>query len=162
MKDDRKLSRYQFLQLSVLGAGGVVLAACGQTQAGATPVEETNKGVVRRLFEELLNRGDLAVVDELYAKEFVDHSAGSGQTPGPAGIKQAVADFRGMFPDLKATVDDLIAEGDKVVSRETWRGTHKASGKAAVGEVIHIFRLEDGRVVEEWSKGWEWLDEYVS
>jgi ketosteroid isomerase-like protein len=121
---------------------------------------EQNKAIVRRVFAEIANRGDMSVVDELYANDFVDHSAFPGQAPGPAGIKEAVGDFRSLFPDLEVTIEDLVAEGDKVVSRETWRGTHASSGRAARGEVIHIFHLKDGRIVEEWSKGWDWLNAF--
>lgn len=88
----------------------------------------------------------------------VDHSAFPGQAPGTEGIKNAVGDLLETFPDLKVTVEDLIAEGDKVVSRETWRGTHGPTGKAATGSIIHIFRISEGTITDEWSLGWDWLE----
>jgi predicted ester cyclase len=120
---------------------------------------EENKEIIRRVFEEVVNQGNLVLIDALFAANFVDRSAFPGQTPGPAGIKEAVRGLRAMFPDLEVTIEDLIAEDNRVASRETWQGTH-TSGRAVLGTVIHIFHFSDGRIAEEWSRGWDWLSEF--
>jgi len=117
-----------------------------------------NKQVVLRLFGEVFNQQSLSVIDELYDSSVVDHSAFPDQVPGIEGIKSAIKGFFGIFDNLKITVEDVIAEDDKVVTREIWRGTHKPSGKAAEGTVIHIFRIRDGKIADEWSRGWDWLE----
>jgi ketosteroid isomerase-like protein len=117
-----------------------------------------NKQVVLRLFSEVFNRQSLSTIDDLYDPNVVDHSAFPDQAPGVAGIKSAIKGFFEIFGNLKITVEDVIAEDDKVVTREVWRGTHKPSGKAVEGTVIHIFRVREGRIVDEWSRGWDWLE----
>jgi predicted ester cyclase len=119
---------------------------------------EENKAMINRLFEELVNHGNVDVVDELVTLDFVDHSAWPDQTPGPQGIKEAILGLRAAIPDLHATVEDIFAEGDKLATRETWSGTDTASGKELKGTVLHIFWLSNGKIKEEWSKGWEWLE----
>ena len=120
---------------------------------------EENKVVIRRLFEEAVNQGDMTVVDERYAPDFVDHSALPGQLPGPAGIKDAVSAFRATIPDLKDTIDAMSDEGDRVLTQETWRGTNPSTGKQTTGTITHIFVFQDGKIVEEWSEGWESLSQ---
>ena len=87
---------------------------------------EQNKALLRRLYEELFNRGNLNVVDELIAPDAVEHE----EAPGLEGTaqelaKQFVTMLRTGFPDLRATVEDMIAEGDKVVAHITLKGTHQ-------------------------------------
>src|SRR5262245_57505289 len=85
---------------------------------------EENKAVMRRIFE-LFNTGNLALVDEVIAADVIDHQAPPGIAPGRAGFKQLIAAFRAAFPDLQMTIDDILADGDKVVTRSTMRGTHQ-------------------------------------
>jgi steroid delta-isomerase-like uncharacterized protein len=120
---------------------------------------ERNKELLSRLYEEALNRGNLALVDELFAPDFVDHST-PDQPPGPAGVKGYFRAIRSGFPDIQVVLDDVIAEGDRVVVRTTWRGTHLGGyeGVAATGQrvartLIQIFRVVDGLIVEEWNEG---------
>ena len=120
---------------------------------------EENKAIIRRVFEEALNQGNLAVVDEVFSSNFVDHST-PDQVPGPRGVKDYFTMVRAGFPNMQVTIDDLIAEGDKVVVGTTWRGTHRgnyegiaSTGKQVIRTLIHIFRLEDGKIVEEWNEG---------
>jgi len=117
---------------------------------------EENKALVRRTYEEVLNNGDLDVADELYAREYVYTSPGSPELRGPEGFKQLVRMLRGAFPDLRFTPEELIAEGDSVVSRWTGRGTHQGEFKGisptgkqvtVTGMVIH--RLANGKFVED-------------
>ncbi len=120
---------------------------------------EENKAMIRHLFEEVLNRRNVVAIDALLATQYVDHSAWPGQAPGPAGPKQASTDVLAIFPDLHITLETIIAEGDEVATRETWRGTHAPTGKQVTGTVMHFFRIRDGKIVDEWSEGWGWLEQ---
>jgi len=123
---------------------------------------EENKALIRRVFEEVLNQRNVAVIDEAFAPDSVDHSAWEGQAPGPAGVKEAVSGVLDLFPDLRVTVESAIGEGDHVATRETWRGTHAPTGKPATGTVMHLFRLSGGRIAEEWSEGWGWFEQLTA
>ena len=117
---------------------------------------DENKAVVRRYIEEW-NKQNPAGVEELVAPEWVVHGAPPGISPGFAGIKQVFAAFFTAFPDAHWVVEDLIAEGDKVVARLTLRGTHQGdffgippTGKQVSNTGIEISRVEDGKLVETW------------
>jgi steroid delta-isomerase-like uncharacterized protein len=119
---------------------------------------EENKATVRRFVDEVINRGNLAAVDELTGPNFVDHSAPPGVPENAEGAKAFFGMFRSAFPDLHATIDEEIAEGDRVVQRRTTSGTMRGafmgmppSGKEASWSGIHIIRLADGKLVEHWS-----------
>jgi steroid delta-isomerase-like uncharacterized protein len=119
---------------------------------------EQNKALFRRMVEEIFNRGDMSLVDEFLAPDFVEHEElPPGIPPGREGVKQLTAMFRSAFPDFKATIDDMIAEGDKVVVRMTWRGTHKGefmgippTGKSVSFGVIDIVRFAGDKFAEHW------------
>lgn len=123
-------------------------------------MSEENKAIIRRFFEEFVNKGDESVVDELIAEDIVDRDPQAPNIPpGPKGVKQLFADRRLAFPDLSVTVEDLVAEGDKVVHRSTVTGTHKGefmgippTGKPISFGSIAIFRIEDGKIVERWGE----------
>ena len=117
-----------------------------------------NRQLVLRLFEEAFDRHSISVIDELYDPDVVDHSAFPEQAPGVVGIKSAINGFFELFDDLNITVEDIIAEEYKVATRETWRAIHKPSGKDVSGTIIHIFYIRDGRITDEWSRGWDWLE----
>jgi len=121
---------------------------------------EENKASGRRFLDEVINRGNLAVLDELTGPNFVDHSLPPGVPPGNEGFKAVVTMFRAAFPDLHYTIDDEIAEGERLVHRTTGHGTMKgdfqgmpASGKEATWSEIHIVRFADGKLVEHWAVG---------
>lgn len=118
-----------------------------------------NQTLIRRLFEEVVNGGDMAVMDTLYAPNCADRNAFRGQGPGPAAIRRTLVELRTVLPDLHVVVDELRTEADTVITRETWCGTHAFTGKQVTGTVTHIFRIHDGQIVEEWSGGWAWLDQ---
>jgi predicted ester cyclase len=80
---------------------------------------EENKAKTRRFMEEVLNKGNMQVVDELIAPNFVEHDPFPGQAPGVEGLKQAMVALRQAFPDLHVTVDEMLSDGDKVVIRST-------------------------------------------
>lgn len=119
---------------------------------------EENKALYRSLVEEVLNKGNLEALSEYMSLNVVDHGASaSGLPPGREGIKQALGAFLTAFPDLKLTIEEVIAEGDKVVGRVTFRGTHKGefmgispTGKEITVESIEINRISDGKFVEHW------------
>jgi len=86
---------------------------------------EENKAVARRMIEEVINKGNLALADELFAANVVDHAAPPGFPPGLEGFKMSFTGFHAAFPDLHDHIDDEIAEGDMVVQRTTAHGTMK-------------------------------------
>ena len=120
---------------------------------------EENKALIRLVFEKALNRGHLAIVDEVFSSHFVDHST-PGQVAGPEGVKAYFEQVLRGFPDIHVTIEDMIAESDKVAVRTTWQGTHsgiyegvESTGKLAKRTLVQIFRLSDGKIQEEWNEG---------
>jgi predicted ester cyclase len=119
---------------------------------------EANKANARRFIDEVVNRGNVAVIDELAGPSYVDHTSPPGVPPTAEGQKVFVTMFRAAFPDLHYTIDDTIAEGDRLVQRSTAHGTMKgdfmgmpASGKEATWSEIHIVRFDDdGKALEHW------------
>jgi steroid delta-isomerase-like uncharacterized protein len=116
---------------------------------------EANKILVRRLVDEAQTEGRLEVVDELLADDFVDHSPLPGLPANRDGIRILFGALRAAFPDLRVTIDEQVAEGEKVVTRKTFRGTHggeflgaPASGRAVAFEVIDILSVRDGKIAE--------------
>jgi predicted ester cyclase len=118
---------------------------------------EKNKAIARRYQEEVWGKGDLALIDELVAADFVDHSLPAGMDPRFAGAKRAVKGALDAFPDGQWTVEDLIAEGDKVVIRWKMQATHEhefrgiaPAGKPVTVTGITILRIAGGKIVERW------------
>jgi steroid delta-isomerase-like uncharacterized protein len=117
-----------------------------------------NKALFRHYFAGVLNAGNLALIDELIAPNYVSHyPTGYDFGGGPEDVKQIVTMVRTAFPDVHFTVDDLIAEGDKVVGRWTFRGTQEgdfmgipATGRQATVMGIAIYRITDGKIAEAW------------
>ena len=117
-----------------------------------------NKAIIRRYMEELWNQGNLAVLDEIFATHFVDHIPAFLDSQSDfEETKQFVTGFRAAFPDVHITVEDIIAEGDKIVCRWTTRGTHKGdlmgippTGKQLTFTGMTILRIESGKIVERW------------
>jgi predicted ester cyclase len=119
---------------------------------------EANRHLIRRLFQEIINEGNLAVIDDIYASNVVDRNAVRGQRVGFTGIRHTIAELRAALPDLHVTVEELKVNADTVVTHERWQGTHRVTGRQATGTVTHIFRIHDNKIVEEWSGGWEWVE----
>jgi len=120
-------------------------------------MSQQNKMLMRRGIEEMWSRGNDPVVDELIASDFVGHSP-PDQIHGPAGVKHYFATLRTAFPDIHFTIEDQIAEGDRVVTRWTARATHTGeyqgippTGKQSVVTGITIDRVAGGKVVEGWT-----------
>ena len=122
---------------------------------------EENKAILRRWFEELWDRRNLDAIDEIVADNFVFHNAPPGIPPDREGVRQLVTMMQAAFPDVRITVEDQIGEGDKVVTRWTFAGTHKGelmgiapTGKQIAISVITINRIAGGKAAE----GWEEVD----
>src|SRR5262245_20105534 len=117
---------------------------------------EEHKALVRRFFEEVWNAQKLNVIEEVFAPTVVVN----GQSLARDAIKQLVATRRATFPDILVTVDEQIAEGDKVSTRRTWEATHQGSyrgiaptGKRLKWMQISIVRFAEGKIVEDWVVG---------
>jgi steroid delta-isomerase-like uncharacterized protein len=123
-------------------------------------MSEKNKAIARRLYDELASQGNLSLADEIVAANFVDHNPpGPDIPPGREGLKQVFATYRSAFPDMRMTVEDQVAEGDKVVSRATVSGSHlgdymgmPSTGKTFSIGIIDILRLEGGKIAEHWGE----------
>lgn len=131
------------------------LALCACTKE--VDIATKNKALIRNAVEEIPNQGNLDVVDEFFAKDYVYHP--DPKIRGAEGINQHVAALRASFPDFHLSLEDMIAEGDKVVSRWTGGGTHTGefmgvppSGKLIKVTGILISRIVDGMIVEEWER----------
>ena len=108
---------------------------------------ETNKALLRRYYQEVINQGNLSTIDQLFAPDLVE------------SFKQAVTMSRTAFPDLHVTIEDQIAEGDRVVTRWTAKGTHKGlflgvppTDKLVTVTAIHIHQVTNGRIVKLWEE----------
>ena len=108
---------------------------------------EANKALLRRYYQEVLNQGNLSVIDQLFASDLVE------------SFKQAVTMSRAAFPDLQVTIEDQIGESDRVVTRWTAQGTHKGpflgvppTNKPVTVTAIHIHQVTDGRIVRLWEE----------
>ena len=116
-----------------------------------------NEAVVRRAFDEIA-QGNLDVADEIIAPEYVRHDlAGGPDAHGPDGVKRLIAGLRTAFPDIKTTIEDIFADGEKVVVRFSVRGTHSGpfmgiapTGREAIWCGVNIYRVSGGRIRETW------------
>jgi predicted ester cyclase len=116
----------------------------------ANPNSQTNKQIVRRLFEEAFNHDRGELVEELVSPNYVD---ATGER-GPAAFKQVIARLRSAFPDIHYTVEELLAEDDKVAIRWHWSGTHRGvfrgitpTERSLTNNGSAIFRVEAGQIV---------------
>jgi predicted ester cyclase len=121
---------------------------------------QANKAIFRRIYEEFLSQGKSEVAAELFDANHVNHLIPPGAPQGLEGEKQFIASFRTAFPDVQFSIEDMIAEGDKVVGRVTWRGTHRGefmgvrpTGRRVAVEGIDIICFANGKAVENWFSG---------
>jgi steroid delta-isomerase-like uncharacterized protein len=119
-------------------------------------MSEQNKTLARRWFEDLFSRGDLDAADEILSAEFVDHLTHEDER-GLEELKHYVTMYRTAFPDIQDTVEEIVAEGDKVVIRWTSRGTNEGEfmGVAPTGRHVRfsgmrLFRIAENKIVESW------------
>ena len=137
------------LLISVLGVWTANVAAQND--------EAKNTAAMKRFYEEVMNKGNVKAIDELVDEKFVDHLVTPGISADKAGLTQMMTMFHTAFPDLQATIEDVIAKGDKVWVYSTLRGTQKgefmdipASGKKIEVRGFDIVRFVNGKAVEHW------------
>jgi steroid delta-isomerase-like uncharacterized protein len=119
---------------------------------------EQNKTLVRQFIEEFLTQGNVNMVKEIVAPDFIENEQlPPGMPQGREGVEMITTMLHGGFSDFKATIEDIIAEDDKVMVRMTWSGTQTGefmgmppSGKAMSIAIVDIFRLAEGKIVEHW------------
>jgi predicted ester cyclase len=131
----------------------------GERRIGMSAQE--NRIVVRREFEEIFSQGgNLDAAEEIYAPNYVGHEPTFGDVHGVEGAKQFAATYRQAFPDIQTTMEDQVAEGDKVVSRFTARGTHQGESEdfgPPTGNRIEVTGItieqfsEEGKIVKDWT-----------
>ena len=120
---------------------------------------EENKALVRRCVEEFVDRSNFDLSDEIFAPNFVRYDAAPDQVSGVEDLKHFFAMLHSGFPGFQTTIEDLLSEGDKVVLRFTFHGTHQGefmgiapTGKQVTMAGIDIFRIADGKIVEMWNQ----------
>jgi steroid delta-isomerase-like uncharacterized protein len=122
---------------------------------------DANKALIHRVFEEIIPAGDQAAMRDVMAPDFLDHDPLPGQPAGAAGGEYVVSTMHTAHPDLRFTIEELVAEADRVVIRWTLRGTNTGpmlgrppSGQAVEFAAIVIFRIANGKIAERWA-GWK-------
>jgi predicted ester cyclase len=120
-----------------------------------SPVQLT--WTIRRMFDEVANRGNLDILDEIYAPHFVNHNALPGTPTGIEGVRQSVMACRRAFPDWQETIDNIRVKDDKIVVMSTVRATHKGqwrgiapTGRRITARRVSILRAVNGKIVERW------------
>jgi predicted ester cyclase len=117
-----------------------------------------NKKMARRLIMEVVNKGDIPLIDELLTSDYIEHAAPPGLPPTREGFKMFITGLRSAFPDLNYTIEEELADGDKIVHRLMATGTMrgemqgmKPTGKKATWQEMHIGRCDSqGRIAEHW------------
>lgn len=144
-----------FRQVAFVSFIVFLLVAPSLTYSGEK--EEVNKNITRRYAEELWNQGKASLVAELVAVDIVVHGAGFPDMKGQEAFNSSFSLFRQAFPDFHVTIDDMVAEGDKVAFRWTESGTHKGeyAGIAATGKHVRwtgmsVYRIANGKIAEMW------------
>ena len=117
---------------------------------------EENKALIRR-WDELWNAGDAAAIAALVTPDYVRHDPNGPEVRGPAAERQLVELYRAAFPDLRFTIEHLVADGDLVMARVTVRGTHRGellgippTGTPLTLAAMELYRIRDGKVAEQW------------
>ena len=120
---------------------------------------ESNRLLAQRVWEEVWHQGQLSRIDDLFTTDFVRHDPGGRELQGTEQNRQFIGSLRAAFPDVHYTVEDQIAEGDKVVVRYRFRGTHLGAfqgmlptGKQVTYTGILIYRIGDGKIAEQWTE----------
>jgi steroid delta-isomerase-like uncharacterized protein len=118
-------------------------------------VSEANKQVIRDFIEEVLNRGDFDRANDLVHEDFIELDPLPGQQQGREGLKAVLAQMRTAFPDMHWVISEMVTEGEKVVTRFTWTGTHRdtflgipGTGKRVEVKGVVIDRLESGKMAD--------------
>ncbi len=133
----------------------------------ASPTSVTsieNANTVRKVIDEIWNRGQMAMADMFFTADYIDHDPATTSTMrGPEAVKQNATMYRTAFPDLHLNVEETISDGDHVATRWTSTGTHTGdlqgiapTGKSTTSTGITIARFVDGKIAEEWAN-WDTL-----
>ena len=117
---------------------------------------EQNKQIIRRFTDEVLNNGDIEATGKYFADDVVEQVPFPGQGPGVEGVKDVIRGMRAAFPDMHWTIQEQVAEGDAVVTRFEWTGTHRAAaflGVPRAGRAVRVWgvvidRLRDGKIYD--------------
>jgi serine phosphatase RsbU (regulator of sigma subunit) len=140
--------------------------SCVGEEAPVSRARENNKALVRKFFEEVWNKGNVTIVDELLAPDFLDRSLLTGQESSREGYKRSITEFRAAFFFDDLTIENQIAEGDMLVTKFSTRCIHRGeflgvppSGEEATYSTIRIHRIVGGKMTDEWSEGSlvEWI-----
>ncbi len=120
---------------------------------------QENKAVYKRFIEEVFNKADFSNLRQFLTDDYQIREAPPGTPPGADGVRAVVSMFRGAFPDLQITLDEVIAEGDAVCARSTMRGTHRgpfmgfqATGKNVAMSTLTLVHIRDGRLCDSMVK----------
>jgi predicted ester cyclase len=119
-----------------------------------------NRAAQRRIIDEVINRKNLDLADELFSEEHELHPEASGVGRGPEGMKRAFARLHEEFPDIRVEIESMVAEGDMVAVRLTFSGTHAPTGQRAAWPEVVFARFSGGKAVESWEvtdtgRGWD-------
>jgi steroid delta-isomerase-like uncharacterized protein len=144
--------------LFALALSSAALAAGESSAPDAPSRTDINEQLARRYFEEVWNRGQVEVLDELLAPDYINHTPSTpNPPPGPAGLKPIVLGMRQAFPDLHYEIKDVIATGNAVVVRVVMTGTHRGdlfglapTGRRVTVDQINIEHIDNGRIAEHW------------
>lgn len=112
---------------------------------------QQNKAFIRAHFEEFVNRKNAEIAYQNFRSDFIDHDEPYGESVGPEPAKKMMEATYVKYPDLQVTVEDIIAEGDKVMVRNVWRGTDSKTGKKIEFKGFVLWRLADGKIAERWA-----------
>ncbi len=144
---------------SILLSSPALALAASTASARAADDPAANKALIRRFFEEVWSTGDLSRRDAFLDASYRGHMAGAAEPIDRDGWTAWFQGFRGAFPDARFTVEDMVAEGDRVAARLTMRGTHLGplngvppTGRAVVVSGMSLERVADGRIVEGWNE----------
>jgi steroid delta-isomerase-like uncharacterized protein len=147
-----------FARISNIALVGFLFVALGGVFQAATAQTEENKVLERRAWEEVWNQGNLAAIDEIFAADYVGHNPGMPPLSGTEGYRQFFTIYSTAFPDMHYTIEDMIAEGDKVATRWTMTGTHEgelmgipSTGVWITMTGISMSRFADGKLAEGWN-----------
>jgi predicted SnoaL-like aldol condensation-catalyzing enzyme len=123
---------------------------------------EANKALIRLVFDEIANQGNLDLTYKIYSPRYVDHQPFPGGGGGPEGARYSIGQMRAVCPDLHVTVHDMSAHNDLVACHNTWSGTHLGevlnippTGHPVSFSALVVFRVESGLIAERWSIGFD-------
>ncbi len=151
------MNKYTLLACVLLAA--LLVTACVPAPATTATfmTTEANKALVRQYVDQVPNGGHFEVLANMLTPDYKRYVSASAAPLNAAGNQQRLAGLRAVFPDLQITIDDMIAEGDRVMYRGTARGTQKVAfmgipptGKQGTITVIEVFRIENGKIAEHW------------